>query len=97
MQAQGHVQLLSRLADFGQNPQAATDAPRWRIKDDNVEVAVEWNCPPDAVAQLRAMGHRVSVSPRFDLGFGSAQMAMRLDEGYMAASDHRKDGHAVGL
>ncbi|MFJ1301935.1 gamma-glutamyltransferase family protein [Pseudomonadota bacterium AL_CKDN230030165-1A_HGKHYDSX7] len=97
MQAQGHVQMMSRLADFGQNPQAASDAPRWRIKDDNVGVAVEWNCPPEVVAQLRAMGHDITVSPRFDLEFGSAQMAMRMPEGYLAASDHRKDGYAVGL
>ena len=97
MQAQGHLQVMSRLADFGQNPQAASDAPRWRIKDDNAGVAVEWNCPPRVVEQLRAMGHYVSVSPRFDLEFGSAQMAMRLSDGYMAASDHRKDGYAVGL
>jgi gamma-glutamyltranspeptidase/glutathione hydrolase len=98
MQAQGHVQILGRLADFGQNPQAASDAPRWRIKDDNVGIAVEWNCPPEAVEGLRAMGHKVEVSPRFDLEFGCGQMAMRLETGgYLAASDHRKDGYAVGL
>jgi gamma-glutamyltranspeptidase/glutathione hydrolase len=97
MQAQGHVQILSRMADFGQNPQAASDAPRWRVQDDNVGVAVEWNCPPDAVAQLRAMGHDISISPRFDTEFGCAQMAMRLPDGYLAASDHRKDGYAVGF
>jgi len=97
MQAQGHLQVTSRLADFGQNPQAASDAPRWRIKDDNVGVAVEWNCPPEAVEQLRAFGHQVEVAPRFDLAFGSAQMAMRLEQGgYLAASDHRKDGHPIG-
>lgn len=97
MQAQGHLQMVSRLADFGQNPQAASDAPRWRVKDDNMGVAVEWNTPPDVVTQLRTLGHDVHVAPRFDLEFGSAQMAMRLEEGYLAASDHRKDGYAVGL
>jgi len=97
MQAQGHVQVLSRLADFHQNPQAASDAPRWRIQDDNLHIAVEWNCPSDVVERLQTMGHKVSISPRFDLGFGSAQIAMRVNNGYMAASDHRKDGCAVGL
>ena len=43
------------------------------------------------------MGHNVEVAARFNLEFGSAQMAMRLDDGYIAASDHRKDGCAVGL
>lgn len=97
MQAQGHVQITSRIADFGQNPQAASDAPRWRVKDDNVGVAVEWNTPTEVVEQLRGMGHQVEVAPRFDLEFGSAQMAMRLPGGgYVAASDHRKDGYPIG-
>lgn len=43
MQAQGHLQVTSRVADYGQNPQAASDAPRWRVMDDNSTVAVEWN------------------------------------------------------
>src|SRR5690606_33396578 len=32
MQAQGHCQMTLRLANNGMNPQAAIDAPRWRIK-----------------------------------------------------------------
>ncbi len=35
IQAQGHVQMACRVADFDQNPQAAIDAPRWRVADDN--------------------------------------------------------------
>ncbi|HEV7619431.1 MAG TPA: gamma-glutamyltransferase family protein, partial [Burkholderiaceae bacterium] len=30
MQAQGHVQMVRNVADLGLNPQAASDAPRWR-------------------------------------------------------------------
>ena len=30
MQPQGHTQMMVRIADFGQNPQAAADAPRSR-------------------------------------------------------------------
>ena len=97
MQAQGHVQVCSRLADFGLNPQAASDAPRWRVLDDNQDVVVEWNFPADALAGLRARGHRVSVAPRFDLEFGSAQIVMRAPQGYVAASDHRKDGSPMGM
>lgn len=33
MQAQSHVQVTTRIADHGQNPQAASDAPRWRVMD----------------------------------------------------------------
>jgi gamma-glutamyltranspeptidase/glutathione hydrolase len=98
MQAQGHVQVTSRIADQGLNPQAASDAPRWRVLDDNHGVAVEWNMPQAAIDGLIARGHPVKVAPRFDLEFGSAQLAMRMDNGaYVAASDHRKDGYPVGL
>lgn len=97
MQAQGHVQVTSRIADHGQNPQAASDAPRWRIMDDNVTVAVEWNFPKEAIEGLIARGHTVHVAERFDTEFGSAQLAMRLQDGYLAASDHRKDGYPVGM
>jgi gamma-glutamyltranspeptidase/glutathione hydrolase len=97
MQAQGHLQMTARLADHGQNPQAASDAPRWRVMDDNATIAVEWNFPAEAIEGLRARGHRVVVAPRFDTEFGCAQMAMRIEGGYAAASDHRKDGYPVGM
>lgn len=98
MQAQGHVQMTCRIADQNLNPQAASDAPRWRVLDDNHGVAVEWNMPQATVDGLREMGHPVTASPRLDLEFGSAQAVLRLDNGaYLAASDHRKDGYPVGL
>lgn len=98
IQPQGHVQITARIVDQGLNPQAASDAPRWRVLDDNRSVAVEWNMPAEAVVGLVARGHPVKVAPRLDLDFGSAQIAMRLDDGgYVAASDHRKDGYPVGL
>ena len=31
MQPQGHAQMVIRLCDYDQNPQAASDAPRWRV------------------------------------------------------------------
>ena len=31
MQAQGHVQMVTRLVDYNQNPQACSDAPRWIV------------------------------------------------------------------
>ena len=97
MQAQGHLQVVVRIADHGQNPQAASDAPRWRVLDDNATVALEWNFPADAVAGLKARGHEVRMAKRFDTEFGSAQFAMKTDNGYIAASDHRKDGYPVGF
>jgi gamma-glutamyltranspeptidase/glutathione hydrolase len=97
MQAQGHVQMTARIADHGQNPQAASDAPRWRVLDDNATIAVEWNFPAEAIEGLVARGHQVRVAPRFDTEFGCAQIAMRIEGGYIAASDHRKDGYPAGI
>ncbi|MDB5943338.1 MAG: gamma-glutamyltranspeptidase precursor (Gamma-glutamyltransferase)-like protein [Ramlibacter sp.] len=96
LQAQGHVQVTVRIGDHRQNPQAVIDAPRWRILEDNVRVMVEWNFPPEAVAGLRRLGHDVQVAPRFSDEFGGSQAIMRMAEGYLGASDHRKDGQAVG-
>ena len=98
IQAQGHVQMACRIADYDQNPQVASDAPRWRIADDNRQIRVEWNMPPATVQGLIDRGHDVHVAPRFDLEFGCAQFAMKLDGGgYQAASDHRKDGYPMGI
>jgi len=96
MQAQGHVQMACRIGDWGQNPQAALDGPRWRVLDDNHGVALEWNVPEATRQALAEMGHPVKVAPRFDLEFGCGQMIMRAEHGYLAASDHRKDGYAMG-
>lgn len=97
MQAQGHMQIVSRLADHGQNPQAASDAPRFRVQDDNATVSLEWNVPKETIEGLQQRGHKVVVAPRFDTEFGCGQFAMKVDGGYVAASDHRKDGYPVGI
>nr|WP_315595682.1 gamma-glutamyltransferase family protein [uncultured Cupriavidus sp.] len=95
MQAQGHVQMMARLAAFGQNPQAMSDAPRFRVEHGPV-VNVEAHLPADVVATLRERGHRVEVAPRDSLEFGSAQLIYKAAHGYVAASDSRRDGQAVG-
>lgn len=94
MQPQGHVQLMVRLADYGQNPQAASDAPRWRL-DESSGVMVEPGFAPEVLGELRRRGHRL-VEKDF-LNFGAAQLVHKLEHGYAAASDHRRDGQAVGF
>ncbi|TVR92773.1 MAG: gamma-glutamyltransferase family protein [Trueperaceae bacterium] len=97
MQAQGHVQMTLRMVGHQQNPQAASDAPRWRVTGGR-GVALEAGVP-DAVAQaLVDLGHVVQRSaPDESFGFGGAQLIWRDGHGgYVAGSDHRKDGQAVG-
>lgn len=100
MQPQGHVQTLVRMLDFNQQPQAACDAPRWKVNRD-FTLDLESTVNPQVVEQLRAMGHRLkSVNDPY-MDFGSGQFIWRLsqdrDHGYVAASDSRRDGQAVGF
>jgi gamma-glutamyltranspeptidase / glutathione hydrolase len=92
MQPQGHVQMITRLVDYGQNPQAASDAPRWRVMG-GLKVALELGYEPEVLEALSSRGHEVE---EVSLTFGGAQLILKLEEGYLAASDHRKDGQAVG-
>ncbi|MDJ0815333.1 MAG: gamma-glutamyltransferase family protein [Desulfobacterales bacterium] len=94
MQAQGHVQMMVRIFDYGQNPQAASDAPRWHV-DENFAVALEAGISPDTVTDLKSRG-QVIIEDAPTHVFGGAQLIYRLEDGYCAASDHRKDGAAVG-
>ncbi|MFC4350437.1 gamma-glutamyltransferase family protein [Fodinicurvata halophila] len=98
MQAQGHVQMVLRMLDYGQTPQTASDAPRWRVTKGR-RVAMEASFPAETLEGLRALGHEISVEPpEAAFGFGGAQLIHRMDNGiYIAGSDHRKDGQAVGF
>jgi len=97
MQAQGHVQMALRTLVAGQNPQAASDAPRWRFVAGRT-VAVEAAMPEQTRAALAAMGHSIRTeAPDSAFGFGGAQIVMRTAAGYVAGSDHRKDGCAAGF
>ena len=98
MQAQGHVQMVVRLADLQEDPQAACDAPRWRVLGGR-RIAVEEAMPETTRAGLAELGHEVGVEePEAAFGFGGAQIIHRLaGGGYVAGSDPRKDGQASGF
>jgi len=100
MQPQGHLQVLSNLVDHGLDPQAALDAPRFRVDDrGGPQVSIETGVPAETYEALEAMGHRVLLQPAFWSGFGGGQIiavdgATGVLEG---GSDPRKDGCAVGF
>lgn len=94
MQPQGHTQVMINTLDYGMNPQAALDAPRWRVAGDVVYVELE--TPRHIIEELEARGHtvRVLAEPR---SFGRGQIIWRLPSGaYAAGSEPRCDGCAVG-
>ncbi len=96
MQAQGHVQMVTRLVDYGQNPQACSDAPRWIVNTD-YSVSFEDRFSAAVLEELTRRGHRIVGADVPMFGFGGAQLIHKLDDGYCAASDHRKDGCALGF
>lgn len=94
MQAQGHIQMLTRIFDYGQNPQAASDFPRWYITEDS-KIAVEPGFPAETLNELTSRGHAI-IADLDESTFGGAQLIYKADDGYIAGSDHRKDGLAIG-
>jgi gamma-glutamyltranspeptidase/glutathione hydrolase len=100
MQPQGHIQTLIRMLDHRQNLQAACDAPRWRFNQ-GLDINVERHMPSATVEGLRNLGHRIVGLDDSYMDFGAGQFIWRLGdpavEGYVAASDPRRDGAAVGF
>jgi gamma-glutamyltranspeptidase/glutathione hydrolase len=94
MQPQGHAQLMVRMADYGQGPQAAIDGPRFRIVQ-GMEVNFE-DFPKAVLQDLAQRGHKVvELEPGY-MDFGCSQIAYKIDDGYIAASDSRRDSLPVG-
>src|SRR5688500_7987548 len=72
MQPQGHMQMLVRMLDYGQGPQAACDAPRWRFNA-GLELNVEAHMDEAVVRELAERGHRLEVIQDSYQDFGAGQ------------------------
>jgi gamma-glutamyltranspeptidase / glutathione hydrolase len=106
MQAQGQVQVLVNMIDFGLNVQQAGDAPRIYHQGSasptgapgsttGGEVAIESGIPNATLKSLSERGHTIVRSPG---SFGGYQAIMiDRDRGVLhGGTDPRKDGAAVG-
>ncbi|PIF21523.1 gamma-glutamyltransferase [Candidatus Pantoea floridensis] len=100
MQPQGHVQTVVRMLDYQQQPQAACDAPRWKVNRD-FTLDLENRFDTDVTQQLKDRGHQLKSIYDPYMDFGAGQFIWRLsespDHGYVAASDSRRDGQALGF
>jgi gamma-glutamyltranspeptidase / glutathione hydrolase len=101
MQPQGHLQSVVRMLDYGQQPQAACDAPRWKVNRD-FTLDVESTLSAETTQGLQALGHTIKSIDDPYMDFGSGQYIWKLegndpDRGYVAASDSRRDGLAAGF
>jgi gamma-glutamyltranspeptidase/glutathione hydrolase len=100
MQPQGHLQVLVNMADYGLPPQAALDAPRFRVDErGGPRVAIETGVPLKTRKALAAMGHEIRPETTFSPGFGSGDIiAVDPETGVLCGgADPRKDGCAVGF
>lgn len=106
MQPQAHVQFMVRLVDYRQNPQAVLDGPRWRIALEEPAIVLEPQIGAEVRAELNRRGHQIVETEKFVLArtprgsaamFGGAQMICKLENGYVGASDGRRDGQVLGL
>jgi gamma-glutamyltranspeptidase/glutathione hydrolase len=95
MQPQGHTQVMVRIADYEQSPQAACDGPRFRVVQ-GLHVSLEDGFPSATLDELQGRGHRLMAVDDYNQ-FGCGQMIWKLDDGYFVASDPRRDGQAVGF
>jgi gamma-glutamyltranspeptidase/glutathione hydrolase len=94
MQPQAHLQVVSGMVDFGLNPQAALDAPRWQWVEGK-KVLLEPAVPLHIAAALGRRGHQVSYELN-EGSFGRGQIIMRLPNGtYMAGTEGRADGYVA--
>jgi gamma-glutamyltranspeptidase/glutathione hydrolase len=92
MQPQGHMQIIMNSIDFGLNPQAALDAPRWQWVKDR-QILVEQSMPNNVIRQLASFGHQVQVE--FNPGtFGRGEIIWRNPENgvLVGGTEPRTDG-----
>ena len=93
MQPQGHLQMIVNMLDFGLNPQAALDAPRWQWLSGK-KIGLEPTVPQQIVQGLAARGHEVDIASDVT-SYGRGQILLRDPETgtLCGATESRTDGH----
>jgi gamma-glutamyltranspeptidase/glutathione hydrolase len=94
MQAQGHFQVVRGLVDDRLDPQAALDAPRWRV-DTEGAVLLEPGLA-ESVDVLHAIGHPANIADDQHM-FGVGQIIAEIDDALIGGSDPRGDGYCGAL
>jgi gamma-glutamyltranspeptidase/glutathione hydrolase len=94
-QAMGHAHFLSKVLDYGIDMQTAMSLPRVFPKPGTVEVEAESTLPAATRDALAARGFTM-VPPQWAIG-GAQAIQIDWETGVLTgASDHRKDGCALG-
>src|SRR5581483_4277127 len=96
IQPPGHVQTLVRLLDYGMNPQAVLDAPRWKVNG-GLSIDLEPTASTELRTGLAELGHEIKSIADSYMDFGAGQFIVRTEDGYVGGSDPRRDGYAAGF
>lgn len=95
-QAMGHAHFISKVLDYGMDMQSALDLPRVFPVPGTDQVEAESTLPERVKTALTERGFNV-VPPRWAIGGGQA-ISIDWEHGTLSgASDHRKDGCALGI
>ncbi|MGI5916351.1 MAG: gamma-glutamyltransferase [Anaerolineae bacterium] len=101
-QPQTQAAMLTRMVDFGMDPQQAIEAPRWLFGrtwgEESRSLKLEGRIPDAVVHELERRGHDVEMTEDWSQQMGHAQ-AIWIDheQGVMkGGADPRGDGAAVG-
>lgn len=92
-QPTGHARFVTNMYDYGLSMQASIDAPR--AFSDEGKLNIERGYPEHVYGELSELGHQINI-PKVPIG---GAQAIRIHENGVleGASDHRKDGCAIGF
>ncbi|NEQ47926.1 MAG: gamma-glutamyltransferase [Leptolyngbya sp. SIOISBB] len=101
-QPQTQLALLTRLLDYGFDPQAAINQPRWlwgrTWGEVDTGLTLEGRIPATAQQALRDRGHPVKTAPNWTEKMGHAHVIRcNGNGGYEGGCDPRSDGAAIAL
>lgn len=100
-QSQTQTALITRMIDYGMDPQSAINAPRWvwgrTWGEDTQELKVEGRVSQQTLDTLSRAGHSVRKVEDYDSVVGHAHAILIDDNRFrIGGTDPRSDGAAVG-
>jgi gamma-glutamyltranspeptidase len=100
-QSQTQTAIITRMLDYGMDPQSAINAPRFvwgrTWGEDTQELKVEGRVTPEILKALSKAGHSVRVVGEYDSVVGHAHAILIDDNGFrIGGTDPRSDGAAIG-